>query len=248
MSSEPVRSYLLGTLEESCAAEIEQRYFTDRAFFHFVQAVETGLIEDYLAGRLRPSVKSRFEERYLTVPDLQRRLEEVRRTRVLAQTTAAPSRPIRLFLTAAILLICVGAAALWLARSRMLVESLPISASTPPVLATLSLSPGLLKGAGAETPRLSPAPGRGSVRLLLDLPGQKSPLLCSVQVSLASAGGAWRKVWSSPQLTLSTPSPGGQQLAVILDSSLLSRGDYLVEVLGSDGQVLETYSFRVPRM
>jgi hypothetical protein len=248
MSSEPVRSYLLGTLEESCAAEIEQRYFTDRAFFHFVQAVETGLIEDYLAGRLLPSVKSRFEERYLTVPDLRRRVEEVRGTRVRARTAVAPVRPIRLVLIAAILLICVGGAALLLARSRMRVESLPVSAGAPPVLATLSLSPGVLKGAGAETPRLSPAPGDGSVRLLLDLPGQTSPLLCSVQVSLAAAGGAWRKVWSSPQPTLSTPSPGGQHLAVILDTSLLSRGDYLVEVLGSDGQVLETYSFRVPRM
>jgi hypothetical protein len=123
MSSEPVRSYLLGTLEESCAAEIEQRYFTDRAFFHFVQAVETGLIEDYLAGRLLPSVKSRFEERYLTVPDLRRRVEEVRGTRVRARTAVAPVRPIRLVLIAAILLICVGGAALWLARSRMRVES-----------------------------------------------------------------------------------------------------------------------------
>lgn len=243
-----MRSYLLGTLEESRAEEIERRYFTDRAFFHFVQSVETRLIEDYLAGRLRPLVKSRFEERYLTVPELQLRVEEVRGTCIPARTAVAPLRPIRLVLTAAIVLIGVGGAALWLARGRMPVAALPIPTSAPPVLATLSLSPGMLKGVGAKTPELSPATGRGSVRLMLDLPGQRSPLLGSVQVSLASAEGAWRKVWSSPQPTLSTPSPGGQHLAITLDASLLSRGDYLVEVLGADGQVLETYSFRVARM
>jgi hypothetical protein len=45
---------------------------------------------------------------------------------------------------------------------------------------------------------------------------------------------------------LSTPSPGGQRVAVILDMSLLSFGDYLVEV-HADGQVVESYAFRVSR-
>jgi hypothetical protein len=243
-----MRSYLLGTLEEGRAAEIEQRYFTDRGFFQFVRAVETGLIEDYLAGRLQPSAKSRFEERYLAVPDLRNRLEEVRGTQIPARTATAPARPGRVFLIAAILLICVGGGALWLSRSLMRVESLPVPVSAPPVLATLSLSPGLLKGAGAEMPRLSPVPGKGSVRLMLDLPGRRSPVLCSVQVSLASASGVWSKVWSSSQPVLSTPAAGGQRVAAILDASVLSRGDYLVEVLGPDWQVLESYSFRVPRM
>jgi hypothetical protein len=239
---------LLGTLEESRAVEIEQRYFTDRVFFRFVQEAETGLIEDYLAGRLPPSVKSRFEERYLTVPDLRRRVEEVRGTRVLVvPRAAAPVRPIRVFLMAAALLICVGGAVFWLAGRRMPVARLPIAASASPVLATLSLSPGVLKGAGAETPQLSPSTGKGTVRLLLDLPGQRSPLLGSVRVSLASADGSWKQVWSSLRPILSTPVTGGQRVAVTLDASLLVRGDYLVEVFGADGQVIESYSFRVSR-
>lgn len=248
MSVEPMRSYLLGTLEDSRAAEIEQRYFTDRGFFQFLRAVETGLIEDYLAGRLEPSAKSRFEERYLAVPDLRNRLEEVRGTPVPVRTATVPARPGRVFLMAAILLICVGGGALWLSRSRVRVESLPVPVSAPPVLATLYLSPGLLKGAGAETALLDTVPGKGSVRLMLDFPGRTSPLLCSVQVSLASASGVWSKVWSTPQPVVSTPSAGGQQVAAIVDASVLSRGDYLVQVLGPDGQVLESYSFRVPRM
>ena len=57
-----------------------------------------------------------------------------------------------------------------------------------------------------------------------------------------------RESWSTPQPVWSTSSQGGQQLALFLDASLLGRGDYLVEVSGTDKQVLETYSFRVSSM
>ena len=80
-----MRSYLLGTSTKRAASSIEERYFTDRGFFLFVQAVETALIEDYLAGRLAPSTKKRFESRYLAVPDLRRRLDEIRGIQVSAQ-------------------------------------------------------------------------------------------------------------------------------------------------------------------
>ena len=86
MSPEAVRSYLLGTLEEGEAASVEEKYFTDRNFFLFVQGVETALIEDYLSGRLAPSVKGHFEARYLSIPDLRQRVEEVRGTRVPSST------------------------------------------------------------------------------------------------------------------------------------------------------------------
>jgi len=73
-----MRSYLLGTLDESTALSVEQRYFTDRHFFLFVQAAETTLIVDYLAGRLEPESRALFESRYLLIPHLKLRLEEIR--------------------------------------------------------------------------------------------------------------------------------------------------------------------------
>ena len=198
ISAEPVRSYLLGMLEESSAASLEERYFTDRRFFLFVQEVETALIEDYIADRLAPPIKSCFEARYLSVPELRRRLEEVRgrpRRRPSVMVQLYRSRPL---MVAAVLLVCVGIAAFWLYRGRMKVELLPTSTGARPVLATLSLSPGLLKGEGVEAPRLALPSRQGTVRLELELPGQ-TQVLGSTRVSLSSPGGAWRRIWSSSQ-------------------------------------------------
>lgn len=248
ISSEPVRSYLLGILDESSAASIEERYFTDRGFFLNVQAAETALIEDYLAGRLAPSIKERFESRYLSVPDLHRRLDEVRERQVPARVVVGQIRYARLRLVAAALLVCLGGAAFWLFRDRMRFDSLPASTGSRPVLATISLSPGLLKDQATRSTQLSALPARGDVRLVLDLPGQTARIVCSAQVSVVTADGTWKRVWSTPQPIWSTPSQGGQELALILDASLLGRGDYLVEVAGTDKQVQETYSFRVSPM
>ncbi len=248
MSSEPVRSYLLGELEESAAATIEERYFTDRAFFLLVQSAETALIEDYLAGRLSPSSKERFESRYLAVPDLRRRLDEVRGRQAPARVVQRHLRLARLRLVAAALLLCLGGSALWLYRDRMRFQSLPTSAVTRPILATISLSPGLLKDSGSRLAHLRASSERGDVRLVLDLPGQTAMVVCSARVSAASTDGAWKTVWSTPHPVWSTPSQGGQQLALILDASLLGRGDYLVEVAGANRVVQETYVFHVSPM
>jgi hypothetical protein len=238
-----VRSYLLGTLEEGSAASIEERYFIDRSFFLFVQAVETALIKDYLAGLLAPSVQKRFEARYLQVPDLRRRLEEVR-GQVPARIATRHFRYARLRFVMATLLVCSCGAAFWLYRDRLRFDSLPKSAGARPVLATISLSPGLLKGPDrpAELGELSAS---GQVALVLDLPGQANQIFLSAQVSVASADARWKRVWSTPQPVLSTPSNGGQQLGLALDASLLRRGDYQVEVARMDGQVQEVYFFRV---
>lgn len=248
MTSEPVRSYLLGTLDEADAASIEERYFTDRGFSLFAQAVETALIEDYLTGRLAPPIKSRFEACYLSVPDLRRRIEEVGKMRVEGQIATGQIHHARFLLAAAILLFCMGGAALWFYVDHLGFAPLPNTTGIRPVLATLSLSPGLLKGEAAGVARLILQSGKGKVRLVLELPGRGIPILCSAQVSLASPNGGWNRVWSTPRPVWSTPSTGGQQVAILLDSSLLVHGDYLVEIVGAGAQTRETYSFRVSPM
>jgi hypothetical protein len=243
MSSEPVRSYLLGTLEESSAAAVEERYFTDRRFFLFVQEMETVLIQDYLAGRLTTAEKIRFEARYLSVPDLRRRLEEVRALNLPAQVAGWQVRPARL-LIAAIIVVCVASVAFWGYNHRPRGDALSVSVPARPILATLSLSPGLLKG-DASAARLASPTGEGDVLLVLELPGRPVQTLCSSQVSLALPSGSWKSVWSTPNPIWSTSSPGGQELTVRVDASRLVRGDYLVEVSSADGKVQETYNFRV---
>lgn len=76
--SEPVRAYLLGQLEGAEAVALEEKYFMDRSFFLRVQAIEQRLIEEYLENRLPRSERRQFESRYLKIPALRQRLEEVR--------------------------------------------------------------------------------------------------------------------------------------------------------------------------
>src|ERR1700690_175760 len=161
MSSEAVRSYLLGTLEEGEAASVEEKYFTDRNFFLFVQGVETALIEDYLSGRLAPSVKSHFEARYLSIPDLRHRGEEVRGRWVPAGVQCRQMNRPRAPLVGGVGVVCVGGAVFWLYRDLVGFKVLPPSRVPRPILATLALSPGVLKGEGASVPGLGPLSGRG---------------------------------------------------------------------------------------
>src|SRR5882757_5684418 len=90
MYSEPVKAYLLGILDEGKAAEVEQKYFTDRAFFLFAQQEEQRLIEDYLADRLPPAEVRQFELRYLSVPELRDKVEQLRVTRGVVQMRPRP--------------------------------------------------------------------------------------------------------------------------------------------------------------
>jgi hypothetical protein len=90
--------------------------------------------------------------------------------------------------------------------------------------------------------------GRGVVRLLLDLPGERREILCTAEVSLALSEGGSKEVWLTPQPVWSAPVGGDQQVALTLDSSLLGRGDYLIEVEGLDRQVHESYYFRISRL
>jgi len=244
MSSEPVRSYLLGMVEESSAVSVEERYFTDRRFFLFVQAMETALIQDYLAGRLAAPEKIRFEARYLSVPDLRRRLEEVRAATPPAPVACRQAHPNRLLMAAAIILLCVAAVAFWGYNHRLRSDALSGPVRARPSLATLSLSPGLLKG-DASAAKLAPPTRQGDVLLVLEIPGRAIQTLCSSQVSQALPKGSWKRVWSTSKPVWSTSSPGGQELALRVDASVLVRGDYLVEVTGADGNVHETYYFRV---
>src|SRR5947207_1644652 len=85
ISNDSMRAYLLGQLPDDQAAALEEEYFVNRAFFLKVQSEEATLIADYLDGTLSPAEKLSFESRYLRIPELQCRVEEIRRRRVLGK-------------------------------------------------------------------------------------------------------------------------------------------------------------------
>jgi curli biogenesis system outer membrane secretion channel CsgG len=78
ITDEPVRAYLLGQLADHEAVVLEEKYFVDPSFFRSVQTAERALIADYLDNRLSRSERRQFEDRYLRLPALKKRFEEVR--------------------------------------------------------------------------------------------------------------------------------------------------------------------------
>ncbi len=243
ISVESVQAYLLGTLGEKESASLEVKYFTDRAFFLRVQSIEAELIQRYLDGRLTRAVRDQFEHRYLTVPELRRRLDEARNRQasVPEQTTRDFKAWTALALagTAAILVI----AGVWLSR-QLRVDFLPTEPVAQPIVARLTLAPGVLMGA-ARGGRLALPEGRGAALLTLELPVSGDPVTCSVRISEVAGDGRLEERWSSPQALQSTQAEQRQQLSLVLDVRLLPPGDYIVDVTGLDRSVRATYLFRV---
>jgi len=247
ISNESMRAYLLGQLPDDQATPVEEEYFVNRAFFLKMQSEETALIADYLDGSLGPAETQHFESRYLHVPELQRKLEEVRRRREASQP---PARPLiwpswRLAFAAA--LIVVLGFGLWAYRSRLgrpeLIAGgqLPGSQSARPIY----LSPDIAKGSGSLQIQFEQPAGDSILSLILELPGQRPMVRCQARISMIRPNGRWDPVWNSPEPIVSVAAGGSQTLTLTLSSSFFHPGDYVVQVWSTDGGIRETYVYRV---
>ncbi|HLJ86915.1 MAG TPA: hypothetical protein VKZ53_08825 [Candidatus Angelobacter sp.] len=257
-----MKAYLLGQLPEDRAAAMEEEYFTNREFFLKIQAEETALIEEYLDGKLSPETKQCFEERYLQSPLLLQKVEEVRRDRKRLKQAERPTAGFGWRAALAVAAVLVLAFGVWMFRSRMVSQPrlaaeteihrplLEVDAKAPQeyVAFSVRLSPGESKGSGSPSREIAPPANVTLVRLILELPGEKLPVRCRVKVSMVDANGRWVPVWSSPEPLLSasdTSSKGGQVLTVTMSQALLHAGDYVAEASTDDGQVRETFVYRV---
>lgn len=128
--------YLLGELSEAERVELEDLYLVDQDFFERLLAVEDDLIDDYAQGRLSKRESSLFEENFLTSPE---RKERVRAARALSRfvdtkrvarvQSSLPERmlsylkvgstTVRFAVSAAMLVLVVGVAGLWIELDRM---------------------------------------------------------------------------------------------------------------------------------
>jgi hypothetical protein len=239
----PVRAYLLGTLNPAEAAAFEDRYFADDALFAELKMAENRLIADFLDGRLPPQDQKLFEARYLRIPELKRRLDDVRASR-------RPATRLHFRLAwAAVALVLVTAGTVWYWQqprnaSPILTARSGVSGEVkPPVVQYLV--PFLAKGASGTPNRFAPPLPGTPVRLKLELPGRPDAVEASVSLHKLDAAGTRKSAWHSAAPLRSTVAAAGQELSVLLPAGLLVRADYLLEVTTPDGSVIESYFFRV---
>ncbi|MBV9506149.1 MAG: hypothetical protein JO323_14210 [Acidobacteriia bacterium] len=244
-----VRAYLLRTLDDETADSLEMKYFTDRDSLVQLKAIESDLIRDYFRGRLTSSERQRFEQAYLQTAELRGRVAEVRAAmgNLRPMGSARPLSWWRPLLASCCLLLIAGGA-WYVSRSPGIKtpQTAVVKSAGTAAVASLFLHPGLVKGALSQVPSLVVPRAGGSVSITLDLPGDDAPLDCKVEVSVADAEGRWVPVWmSSTPIRSHSDDAGGRVAGFSLDSHLLRRGDYRVEVSGADNQTLDTYLFRV---
>jgi hypothetical protein len=250
---EPVRAYLLGTLDNHHAIALEEKYFEDPDFFSTIRNIETELIEDYLQDRLSAGDRRLFEKRYLEVPALARRVEEVREEFANARQTAHRPSPAAWRRSWAVVslagvtlsLVLAGGVVFWRAKQHSMAAAvgLPRIARELPVI-TVRLTPGLLKGPSARSLAVTPHSSGAMVRLLLELPGRSSPGDYHAQLMAIGTDGQRNRIWTSGTLA-SESAPGGSVLTVDLGAGLIAPGDYVVEVRSLKNEVLDTYFLRM---
>jgi hypothetical protein len=86
--SAELRRYLLGVLADEPRTALEQEYFAHEELLDRVHEAESDLIDDYLAGRLAPDERERFELYYLATPGHRHRVAVAR---ALRSASGAPT-------------------------------------------------------------------------------------------------------------------------------------------------------------
>ena len=200
-----LRLYLLGGLpEEECTA-LEEEYFLREETLDRLWAAEYELVDDYLAERLTPDERARFDQHYLATPVHRHRVAVARQLRLEPArqeivTEAPPARtslvaivrslfdqpwPLKVAFAALLLVMAIGGA--WLVRAR---------------LATRSVAPATSTALPSQPPRSeTPAP---------NVP-QQSPVVLAIALSPAGV----RSAEDSPRVTIPA---GTDQVVIHLES------------------------------
>jgi hypothetical protein len=246
-SIETVKAYLLGALNDREASELEAGYFTDPDCLRRVHDIEDHLIEDYFKDRLPRSDRQRFESRYLKVPELRQRLDEIRIT--LGEKDRQPRFAVWQNLRMA--LICIGLFAVvggvWnYSHVRPSGTGSPVTSAIPIPAATvmIRLMPGVAKGSSANGHEFSIPAGGTWVAMVLELPGQRAALDCRVRLLVLDSDGRPGIVWTS-QPVRSESVGDVVEVNVLPDPSVLHPADYIAEVVTPDDAILERYVFRI---
>ena len=250
-----MRAYLLGQLPEPEADALEAEYFADRAVFLQVQSVEKKLITEYLDGKLPALDRQSFESRYTQVPQLQQRLEEVKRVRADRRPASRLGVPPfwRPALAVALLMLIVAGVWFYQVRLKSTIQTSNQTSGTAshdpgkpvvPAMATVFISPGLVKGPSSKWVQFEQPAADASIFVILELPGQSVPVRTRVHITRMQPDGRKEPAWDANNLPSESVN-GSQALRFQLAGSLLRPGDYALEVSTPDGALRETYVCRV---
>jgi hypothetical protein len=234
-----VKSYLLGTLPDDQASAVEERYFTNPAFFSEIRKMEIDLISQFLDEELTEEELDQFERRYLRVPKLKKLVDEVRERRgAMVQPRLTPW-----IASVAAALVCIAIIGFVVLR-KGLAPPVQKAVETPPHGISLFLEPGVTMGPGSETKKLILPSQVQPVSLVAELPGQTVSADYVARVFSIRRNGGRNNVFTSDHIR-SVARSGGQQVTVQLSSADLQPGDYIMDLQHVTGEVSETYVFRV---
>jgi hypothetical protein len=241
IQADAVKSYLLGTLPDDQASAVEERYFTNPAFFDEIRSMEIALICEFLDEELTEEEREHFKRRYLQIPRLKKLVDEVRGRR---EENIPRRRPIALIASVAATLVCISVIGFVVLRKGLAPPVQKASVEVPLPGVTLFLEPGVTMGAGSETKKLVLPSQAQPVSLIAELPGQTVSTDYVARIFRIGPDGGRNNVFSSGQIR-SVPRTGGQQVTVKLSSTDLPPTDYVMELQPAGGKVSETYVFRV---
>lgn len=240
IQADVVKSYLLGTLPDDQASAIEERYFTEPAFFNEIRSMEIELICDFLDEELTEQEQEQFKRRYLQIPKLRQLVDKVREQRA----TVPPPRSMTWIASVAAAVVCISIIGFVVLRKGVTppVQKVPIEARVQDI--TFFLEPGVTMGASSEAKRLVLPSQAQPVSLVAELPGQTVSADYVARVFSIGRDGGRNTVFTSRPIR-SLPRTGGQQITVKLSSADLPPGDYIMELQPAGGKVSEAYVFRV---
>ena len=242
-----MRRYLLGLADPQSREELEQRLFSDdQVFWERLTIAEDELIDDYAAGLLGAEESAAFTSTFLRSDERRSKLAFAQAIREYAQEGRTASRGAWHWLRtpAAVPRWVAAVAASLVLMAAGLAWQLNTSIRPAAPLA-VTVAPGLLRDAGAETVRVRPAKNCQVVHL--DLQAAAGPYT-EYAATLHDENGA--PSWSQFSLT-GTLREGVVVVRLTVPCDLLPEGDYWLRLSGvAPGQepaALDRYDFRVLR-
>ena len=248
VNQDALRRYLLGAADTASAEEIEQRVFSnDAVFWERLSIAEDELIDDYAAGALDPDERRLFESVFLSTDDRRAKLEFARAILDYTRRQHAAPRgawdwlgsrsavPRWAVAAAAVIMVALVPANLWRVSS----------GATQPAVVAVSLAPGLLRAAGAETSRVQLPRVCATVRLDL-VTGAGTYEAYSATVYDVSGA----PVWAQYKLA-GVMRDGTATVRLTVPCDALPEDDYWVRLFGiaqgEEPAPLDRYDFRVLR-
>jgi hypothetical protein len=262
------RLYLLGKLDETRQAQIEERLLTDEAFYDELAMAEDDLTDQYLANQLSDEERSSFEKYFLATPE---RLQKLRFARSLkryvdqaagrsakeenepsfahpggATESRSKKRPFFSFLPIQNPVVAYSlVAAVLLAITGIswtVFNNLRPASRAPGNVLLVTLMPGLIRE-GGETKTINIPPSTDSVQLQLGLESDEYQSYRAELLTSERAGLLVKK-------DLKAESKDGKKVInLTVPAELLKRDDYRVKLSGRrlDGSYedIASYTFRV---